>query len=165
MGCYFLFRRIFLIQRWNLRILCLLHCRRILYIWATWEAHMIPWGRHYCDPHFTTNKNEVSREINQVVCEVVISSSRCYFLPTLPCFCLLMLFSLLALYLICWFFVCNSFTFFKITDLTSWLVLLHEGSQSRVLTAMHWINLLNLPGAAFTWLLNCWGQGPWLIHL
>ena len=31
MGCYFLFHRIFLTQGSNPRVLCLLHCRRILY--------------------------------------------------------------------------------------------------------------------------------------
>ena len=35
-GCYFLLQGIFLTQRLKLG---LLHCRKILYHWATWEAH------------------------------------------------------------------------------------------------------------------------------
>ena len=36
--CHFLLHRIFRIQGLNLHLLCLLHCRQILYHWATWEA-------------------------------------------------------------------------------------------------------------------------------
>ena len=38
-GCHALRQRIFLAQGSNLR---LLHCRQILYRWATWEAHITP---------------------------------------------------------------------------------------------------------------------------
>ena len=37
-GCHALFQGIFLIQGSNPRILRHLHCRQILYCWATWEA-------------------------------------------------------------------------------------------------------------------------------
>ena len=37
-GCYFLLQTIFLTQGLNPHFLCLLHCRWILYCWATWEA-------------------------------------------------------------------------------------------------------------------------------
>ena len=37
-GCYFLLQGIFLIQGWNLSLLCLLNGRQILYHCATWEA-------------------------------------------------------------------------------------------------------------------------------
>ena len=39
MGCHFLLQVIFPTQGSNLRLLCLLHCRQILYHWATREAH------------------------------------------------------------------------------------------------------------------------------
>ena len=38
MGCHAPLQWIFLIQRSNPRLLCLLHCRRILYCWATRES-------------------------------------------------------------------------------------------------------------------------------
>ena len=40
-GCHFLFQGIFPNQGWNLRVRHLLHCRRILYHWATRETHVI----------------------------------------------------------------------------------------------------------------------------
>ena len=43
-GCHFLFQGIFPTQGWNLRVLYLLHCRRILYHWATGETRVI-----YCN--------------------------------------------------------------------------------------------------------------------
>ena len=38
MGCHFLLQGIFLIKRWTPRLLSLLHCRQILYHWASEEA-------------------------------------------------------------------------------------------------------------------------------
>ena len=38
MGCHFLLQRIFLIRKWTPRLLSLLHCRQILYHWASEEA-------------------------------------------------------------------------------------------------------------------------------
>ena len=38
MGCHALLQGIFLTQGWNLSLLCFLHCRRILYQWATGQA-------------------------------------------------------------------------------------------------------------------------------
>ena len=38
-GGYFLLQGILLTQEWNPRLLCLLHCRQILYCWFTREAH------------------------------------------------------------------------------------------------------------------------------
>ena len=40
-GCHALLQGIFPIQVWNLHLLCLLHCRQILYCWATREAHIL----------------------------------------------------------------------------------------------------------------------------
>ena len=37
-GCHFLFQKIFLTRRSNRSLLCLLHCRQILYCWDTGEA-------------------------------------------------------------------------------------------------------------------------------
>ena len=37
-GCHFLLQGIFLTQGSNLSLLCLLHCRRILYRCTTWET-------------------------------------------------------------------------------------------------------------------------------
>ena len=43
-GCHALLQGIFLTQGSNPSLLCLLHCRRILYCWATREAHLnIQW--------------------------------------------------------------------------------------------------------------------------
>ena len=65
-GCYFLLPGVFPIQRLNLH---LLHCRQILYHWATWEAHQyfylksefctfrwfflksLPWSLHFQTGH------------------------------------------------------------------------------------------------------------------
>ena len=38
-GFHALLPGIFMTQGWNLPLLWLLHCRRILYCWATWEDH------------------------------------------------------------------------------------------------------------------------------
>ena len=40
-GCHFLLEEIFPTQGWNPCLLCLLHCRRILNHWVTWEALLI----------------------------------------------------------------------------------------------------------------------------
>ena len=40
-GCHFLLQGIFLTQGSNLCLLCLLHCRQILYYCPTWEAPML----------------------------------------------------------------------------------------------------------------------------
>ena len=47
MGCHFLFQRFFLTQESNW---CLLHCRRILYHWATREAHVWAMSSTYKSP-------------------------------------------------------------------------------------------------------------------
>ena len=44
-GCCFLLQGIFPTQGSNLCLLCLLHCRRILYHWAIREAHDLPYLR------------------------------------------------------------------------------------------------------------------------
>ena len=45
MACHFLFQGIFLTQGSNPSLLCLLHCRQILYHCITWEAQFIvQWG-------------------------------------------------------------------------------------------------------------------------
>ena len=40
-GCHALLQRIFPTQGLNLHLLCLMHCRWILYHWATWEANVM----------------------------------------------------------------------------------------------------------------------------
>ena len=42
-GCHALLQGLLPIQGLNLGLLRLLHCRRILYHWATWEAYGLPW--------------------------------------------------------------------------------------------------------------------------
>ena len=45
MACHFLFQGIFLTQGSNPSLLCLLHCRQILYHCITWEAQcIVQWG-------------------------------------------------------------------------------------------------------------------------
>ena len=39
-GCHFFLLGIFLTQGSNLCPLCFLHCRQVLYHWATWETHI-----------------------------------------------------------------------------------------------------------------------------
>ena len=48
MGCHALFQGIFLTQGSNLCLLWLLHCRWVLYLWATGEAH---WPHGYSQSH------------------------------------------------------------------------------------------------------------------
>ena len=47
MGCHFLLQGIFSTQELNLCLLCLLHCRQILYHWATGEVMKKTWLSTY----------------------------------------------------------------------------------------------------------------------
>ena len=47
-ACHFLLQGIFFKQGSNSRLLCLLHCRQILYHWAAREARDIAYGRAIC---------------------------------------------------------------------------------------------------------------------
>ena len=49
-GCQVLLQRIFLTQGLNLPLLCLLHCRQILYCWATREALKNASGGYFHQP-------------------------------------------------------------------------------------------------------------------
>ena len=49
-GCHFLLQGIFLTQGSNLSLLCLLHCRRILYQFTTWEA-LLPNRNQWKEKH------------------------------------------------------------------------------------------------------------------
>ena len=47
MACHFLLQGIFLTQRSNPSLLCLLNCRQILYHCITWEAQfVVQWGQN-----------------------------------------------------------------------------------------------------------------------
>ena len=54
-GCHTLFQGIFLIQGLNTSLLCLLHCRQILYFWATREALFDSILTIKSQPHKDTN--------------------------------------------------------------------------------------------------------------
>lgn len=112
-------------------------------------------------------KRSPERYLNHapIVCEGKISSSRFCFLLTLPCFCLLLLFSLLAVYSTCWFFVCKLFFILQNSLISppvqfSFRRACRQGTYCTTLSY-----LLKLLVAASTWLLNCRGQETWLTPL
>ena len=60
MACHFLLQGIFLTQRSNPSLLCLLNCRQILYHCITWEAQfVVQWGQN--------NLREIVGRIKDVV--------------------------------------------------------------------------------------------------
>ena len=68
MGYQFLLQRIFLTQGWNPQLLQLLHCRWILYHWATGEAHngLLLWERFRSSiPRFYTIKYMFQKKLIQ----------------------------------------------------------------------------------------------------
>ena len=72
-GSHSLFQGIFLTQGWNLILLYFLHCRQILYPWASREALII----------YAPDQNS-SGKMGHTQLEILVSSVRCWSLPPLP---------------------------------------------------------------------------------